>query len=333
MKRTTTGWRQCPVQCSRWRNTLCFGLRYGACSPWCKMIGTILHQCPLCKRHMLYSKVTCRRLPVESCQMKWPASPSAHVATLLVVSLATICISANRPNFGRLLMNASLTKTQRIPHWIQSTGLTLSFIYNGPSMRPAFRPGDMLYVRPAVRDVSAGNVIVFTDTHQGCIVHRVISVAGTGWVTRGDNNRLTDVLPVTPERLIGRVEMAEFQGCFRTISGGSRGLWSARTLWAARWVNGWLRRILRKPYHALRSSVPVCRFLSRRFSHHLRVVRLYNSGGLLIKTTYKGRTVARWQPRQKRFECRQPFDLLIAPPTEFSTPWKSNHPDKNFSAF
>ncbi|MDM8543770.1 S24/S26 family peptidase [Desulfococcaceae bacterium HSG9] len=211
-------------------------------------------------------------------------------------------------------MSASLTEMRRIPPWIKANGLTRCFIYNGPSMRPAFRPGDMLYVRPAVRDIYAGNVIVFTDPVRGRIVHRIISATGTGWVTRGDNNRLKDVLPVTPDLLIGRAEITEFQGRFRIVRGGRRGLWTARIQWRACWVKGWLYRIFRVPYHVLRSSVTVRRFLIRWFSHHLGVVRIETSDGLLVKTTYKGRTVARWQPRQKYFECRKPFDLLVAPP-------------------
>ena len=230
-------------------------------------------------------------------------------------------------------MSASLNETYLIPRWVKVAGLTRCFIYNGPSMRPVFRPGDMLYVRPAVNDVSVGNVIVFNDPDRGCIVHRVISASGMDWVTRGDNNRLKDVSLVTPDRLIGRVEMLRFQGRFKFVHGGRRGLWSARTQWGTRWVKGWLRRTFRMPYHVMRSSVTVRRFLSRWFSHHLGAVRIETSNGPLVKTTYKGRTVALWHPRQKIFKCRKPFDLLIAPPTEFSTSWKSNHPDKSFSAF
>jgi len=213
-------------------------------------------------------------------------------------------------------MSASLTETQLIPPLIKANGLTRCFIYNGPSMTPPFRPGDMLYVRPTACDLSVGSVIAFTDPVRGRIVHRIISIADTEWGTRGDNNRLKDVLPVTPDRLIGRVEIAEFQGCFRTVRGGRRGLWSARMQWGGRWVNGGMRRIFRVPYHVLRRSVTVRRFLSRWFSHHLGVVRIETSADLLVKITYKGHTVARWQPRQKRFECRKPFDLLVAPPDQ-----------------
>ena len=73
------------------------------------------------------------------------------------------------------------------------------FIYRGPSMRPTFRPGQVLYVRPQALDIAPGDVIVFPDQKSGDfqVVHRVISTTADGLVTRGDNNLRSDPLLVS----------------------------------------------------------------------------------------------------------------------------------------
>jgi hypothetical protein len=189
-------------------------------------------------------------------------------------------------------------------------------------MAPTFRPGHLLYVRPAARGIAPGDVAVFADpAGESYIVHRVVSTTGAGWVTRGDNNRLSDARPVAPERIIGRVEMVEEQGHLTPVRGGTWGLWSARLGWEARRLGGWLRRVLRAPYCALRRSPTARHALNRLLSRHLEVVHLETPEGPLVKTTYRGRTVARWWPRLNRFECRKPYDLAISPPGDLKDPW------------
>jgi hypothetical protein len=224
-------------------------------------------------------------------------------------------------------MNSSLTETDIIPLWAKEKGLTRCFVYNGPSMAPTFRPGHLLYVRPTARGIAPGDVIVFADlSGNGHIVHRVISITEAGWVTRGDNNRLSDALPVAPDQVIGRVEMIEGQGHLRPVRGASWGLWSARLGWGTRRISGGLRRAFRAPYCALRSSPAVRQVLNRLLSRRLSVVHLETPDGPLVKTTYRGHTIARWWPQLNRFECRKPYDLIISPPADLRGPWTPGSP-------
>ena len=212
-------------------------------------------------------------------------------------------------------MSNSPTEADVIPAQVRAQGLTRAFIYKGPSMVPTFSPGCLLYVRPAAHDLALGDVVVFADgSAGGHVVHRIVSVTEAGLLTRGDNNRLRDGLPVRPEQLIGRVEIVDGGGNLRPVAGGRRGLWAARLGWAARRLGGWLRNPLRPLYRALRRSQALRPLLGGWLQGRLSTVCLETPGGPLVKTLYCGRTVARWWPQLDRFECDKPFDLVIFQP-------------------
>jgi len=213
-------------------------------------------------------------------------------------------------------MSNSLTETTEmhvIPLWARKEGVARCFVYTGLSMRPTLRGGHLLYVRPTARDIIAGDVVVFTHPDGGYVVHRIVSITEAGLVTRGDGNLRNDPLPVPPERVIGRVELVEDQGQFKPLSGGRRGLLSART---GRWLyrmSDRIRRVLRAPYRALRRSPTLRRVLKRCFPLHLEVVRLETPAGPLVKVTHRGQVVARWGPGQAAIpHIRKPYDLLLS---------------------
>ena len=212
-------------------------------------------------------------------------------------------------------MNNSLLNPKFIPEAVYQDGLTLGFLYIGPSMVPTFRPGYLLYIRPDASDISPGDVIVY-DNPSGNIptVHRVVSISDGGLITRGDNNRLCDLIPVLPEHLIGRVEMLEDQGRLIPVAGGRRGLWVARFGWGVRWIDRRLRHLFWKPYNTIRNCALIRKILQRWFSPYLKVVHLNTPDGPLVKTTFQERTVALWRPQQGHFECRKPFDLFVPRP-------------------
>ncbi|MCC7130644.1 MAG: hypothetical protein B6D39_08945 [Anaerolineae bacterium UTCFX2] len=213
-------------------------------------------------------------------------------------------------------MPSSLTESDLIPSWAEQRGLTRCFVYNGPSMRPTFAPGQLLYVRPLTADLQPGDVLVFQDpgSAERFVVHRALALTHDGWLMRGDNNRLQDAAPVPLSRIVGRVELAEAGGDYRPVRGGRFGLWRAALRWglyqplqAFRLVFGWL-------YRALRGWSPLRRWLKLRFGGGLQTVRLETPQGPLVKTLWRGRPVARWQPHTGRFECRKPFDMFVDKP-------------------
>jgi len=212
-------------------------------------------------------------------------------------------------------MSNSLLNPKYIPKAVYQAGLTRGFLYSGPSMVPTFHPGHLLYLRPNASDISPGDVIVF-DNPSGNIhtVHRVVSISDGGLITRGDNNRLTDLIPVLPDHLIGRVEILEDQGRLLPVASGRRGLWLAQFGWRARGIGRRLRLIFRKPYNLIRGCAPIRQILHRWFSPYMKVMHLNTPDGLLVKTTFRERTVALWRPQQGHFECRKPYDLFVPRP-------------------
>jgi signal peptidase I len=218
------------------------------------------------------------------------------------------------------------TEAQGISARARITGPLRFFLYRGNSMTPTFHPGHLLYVRPTACDITVGDVIVFANlSRDGYVVHRIVSATDAGLVTRGDNNLCND-LPVAPGQVVGRVEMVECQGSVRPVRGGRRGLWSARLRWGTRRVGSWLRCAFRTPYCALRNSPTLRQVLNRLLSRHLRVLHLETPDGPLVKTTYRGHTIARWWPQANCLECRKPYDLVVSPPSDLKGPWTPGSP-------
>lgn len=213
-------------------------------------------------------------------------------------------------------MPNSLTESSLIPSWAEQRGLTRCFVYSGPSMRPTFASGQLLYVRPFSADLQPGDVLVFRDPTAGerFVVHRALALTPGGWLMRGDNNRLQDACPVPLDRVVGRVELVEAGEGYRPVRGGRTGLWLASLRWGlaplvmkARVVLGW-------PYRRLRGWAPARLLLRRLFGSGLQTVHLETPEGSLVKTLWRGRPIAVWRPASRRFECKKPFDLFVERP-------------------
>ena len=209
-------------------------------------------------------------------------------------------------------MNDSLLEARLISKGIKKKGLTRCFIYNGGSMASTFRPGQLLFIRPVEQNLTVGDVIVFEDPiNHGYIVHRIISnKAGQELITRGDNNRLNDPVPVRLDQIVGKVELAEQSGRTMPIIGGWRGLGLAKFRWAARRLDNSLRRFFWLPYQALRVSGLAGQFWRPKIIK----LELKTKNGSLVKYIHNQHTIALWHPMQQRFECRKPYDLVIPKP-------------------
>ena len=205
-----------------------------------------------------------------------------------------------------------------VPAWAGTLGLSRCFSYCGNSMMPTFRPGQLLYVRPAVGDISPGDVIVFGQSPPSdfYIVHRVVSATGVGLITRGDNKQYIDLSPVAPNRVIGRVEMLDDNGHLKSVRGGKWALWAAQLRWSTRWAVSMLRRIIGFPYRVLRRSKTARQFLWCVFAPQFDYATFQTPQGTVVKVFHRGKIVARWYPHANRFECDKPYDLVIPRPDE-----------------
>ena len=209
-------------------------------------------------------------------------------------------------------MSDFLTDKPYIPPLAKELGAEHVFVYNGRSMFPTFRPGHLIYVRPAAHDLAAGDVVVYFDSeHSRHVVHRVVEATLGGLVTRGDHNSQRDAQLVAYGQLVGRVEIAEFDGRLKDVVGGRHGLWSAQVRWAA--LALWVRLCvyLGTPYRALKASPRARQCLKWFFRPRFKVIRLQTPQGPLVKVLHRGRVVARTQAGGARFECSKPYDLFL----------------------
>jgi hypothetical protein len=162
------------------------------------------------------------------------------------------------------------------------------------------------------RKLGKGDVVVFMDSNgrSGFVVHRIISVASAGLITRGDHNRLQDFSPITLAQVAGKVELVENKRGIRRVANGLWGLWLARIWQVVFGLDRLFRRIFWMPYNFIRER-KLAAFLWRP---DISTMQLQSEEGLLIKYLYKNRTVAVWDPARRRFSCRHPFDLIIPSP-------------------
>jgi signal peptidase I len=209
-------------------------------------------------------------------------------------------------------MRNSRIEKRYLPPQAKELGAEHVFVYTGNSMLPTFRPGTLLYVRPAAHDLTPGDVVVYHDSQLGgYVVHRVVSGAQGGLVTRGDANATVDTQRVAYGQVIGQVMHAEQGGQLREVRGGRAGLRLARLRWLGRGVWGRLAVSLAVPYRWLRTSTWARRGLKWLLRPHFTVVRLQTPNGVLVKVLHRGRVVGR-AAAGGRLVCRKPYDLLIA---------------------
>jgi signal peptidase I len=203
-------------------------------------------------------------------------------------------------------------ETRYIPAEIKNKGFQKCFIYRGNSMLPTFRPGELIYSRPIDEGCRPGDVVVFKrfsdKTHT---VHRIVSISGSRFITRGDNNSRIDPNPVKSSELIGRVEMVEVANQLKPVRGGKSSLRKARIRWGKEAFKKRIPLFLRNRYGKIRQSRMFVMILHKFLGKHMKTIRIQIPEGTLIKTTYKDRTVAYWIEGTEVFYCRKPFDLII----------------------
>jgi hypothetical protein len=186
---------------------------------------------------------------------------------------------------------------------------TIKFFYNGKSMHPTFREGQLLYVSPVLGDLIPGDVLVYKVVERQ-IVHRVLSVKKTGFITRGDNNRLEDAELVMPDQVLGRVEMVGDEKGIHPVLGGRCGLWRARLRWACKFFEQPVRLVFGWPYRFLKAKGWVAHIWKPEF----QVMSLGQGEARIVKYLFHDQTVAVWDAKLNRFTCRKPFDLVLRAP-------------------
>ena len=111
-------------------------------------------------------------------------------------------------------------------------GIAVRFRAAGDSMYPAIRCGEYLLVEPVELGKLSRGDVVLARLARGLTAHRIVHLAGSRIITRGDHCSTDD--PVfTAEQIVGMVAASERNGRRRPVQ--SRNFARAR---------GWVRRAL-----------------------------------------------------------------------------------------
>ncbi len=81
----------------------------------------------------------------------------------------------------------------------------VSFPIRGDSMYPTIKKGRKIFVKK-IHKVKSGNIIVFLNTKNALVIHRVIKIKGLLF-TKGDNNEECDSFGI--QQIIGKVLIKE----------------------------------------------------------------------------------------------------------------------------
>jgi signal peptidase I len=214
-------------------------------------------------------------------------------------------------------MNNSLIEPPFIPIWAKRFREDLFFIYNGASMAPLFKTGDILCARKsALENIQTGDIVIVDRrverTHNDYVVHRVMAVRQGCLITQGDNNLMPDHQMVTSENLVGCVTAFGRQNHVYPIRGGYVGLFYARLIHARNIIWNLIKCLGWRIYRLVRQSGLAAKIWRPAIGR----VRVVTDNGFLIKYCYGDRTVAYWWPETKKFDVIKPFDLVIPNPQE-----------------
>ncbi len=198
--------------------------------------------------------------------------------------------------------------------------------YNGNSMSPTLRPGDMVSVGLYEdRRIGVGDVIAFCDPYSGKLtVHRIISIDPEGLRTKGDNNRAADHWVLGANEIMGRVVSVQRGEKRIRIYGGLPGRTYVLGLAAVKLINITFSSVLRPAYRWLASRGTLRHFFSPWIP--IRVSHFKRLDGVELQLRWGKRTIGRLLPGQERWYIRRPFKLFV---NEASLP--GSIPDDLFS--
>jgi hypothetical protein len=185
------------------------------------------------------------------------------------------------------------------------------FMYQGSSMYPTFKPGQMMFVQRQALGLLPGDVIIYFDQNiKTYIVHRIVKIKDGLLITRGDNNPNLDALPIEPQEIIGKVVRVEDFGKDKKVWGGKPGLLKMNLLIVGKKIFAFIKDQLFPIYSWIRNTG----WVKKVWHPEIKQIILKTQYDTVIKYTHKKRVVAVWGPAEKFQRLRHPYDLVIEPP-------------------
>ncbi|MCA1959901.1 MAG: S26 family signal peptidase [Desulfomonile sp.] len=185
------------------------------------------------------------------------------------------------------------------------------FLYGGLSMGPALKPADVLHVVPCGPEhLAVGDVVVFQpEDGDVAIVHRVIAVDGQWLTTKGDANANRDPMPISWDRIIGKVVYADGEDGKRAVHGGLRGRITASALAAHSAITRGISRLLHRPYRLLAAS-GVLRLL-RSLLPEVRTIAIRRRDGEELHLLLGTKPIGVLPAARSRWLIRRPYRLIL----------------------
>lgn len=172
--------------------------------------------------------------------------------------------------------------------------------------------GDFLIIKKIhFENLNRGDVIAYNKSKGNSVdfqvVHRITKILKDHIITRGDNNKRTDINPVTKSNLIGKVEKFERNGKTYRVTGGIQGLFIARSKY---YLRAFLLGIYKKTIKN-RMIKKAGTIILRSFTPKIRLVKLASPEGPITKWLLRGKVIAQRGPEKDYFYCQKPFELII----------------------
>lgn len=186
------------------------------------------------------------------------------------------------------------------------------FFYKGNSMKGVFSYGSMLQIKPVnIKELQIGDIIVFKDIEKKFgfkyITHRIIIKNDNSLITKGDNNKYQDCLPVNQNELIGKVVSFEKDGRTHKVIGGLCGLYLAK-------IRSLARRLVFYVYKKASNIFFVrliLKFILNSKSVDIKKVQFKTGKDKIFKWILNGRVIARKESEKNYFFVKKPYDLII----------------------
>lgn len=177
-------------------------------------------------------------------------------------------------------------------------------------MYPLMKNGDLLRYSTVFDSLSPGDVVLFRDSGENIVVHRIVGECKSGFITRGDATFTKDPDTVPENALVGLVSSVERKNRSIPVWRGAPGLLQMALGHILRLLLIPLRISGRFLYRTL-ATTGICRLF---WKPAIRSLSFQTPHGTLVKIVWKRRTVARWWPDSDRFVCRFPFALFLTRP-------------------
>lgn len=201
--------------------------------------------------------------------------------------------------------------------WHGETGSTpagkLYCAYSGASMRPTLSGNDLLEVASYgdAEQPRPGDVILFTPRPAyPFVIHRIITVTPTGFLTQGDFCDTADPWLLTGEEIIGRVVAATSHTGRRPIRGGIPGRLHAAYARLRRRLGFWLAKI---PLFILKILMAEAGKLNLNpaAEHGPKIYRFETPQQAVYKLIVGNKIIGSYDHAARRWHIRLPYRLFL----------------------